>query len=592
MEIQPNSSNEGVGDQPSVYLFKGYVCLGEFLLRILPRFAQAMHLLYLSIFPVNHKIRRRRLVRRWIAEGYSTDTKESTADEKGERSFSDLCRLNMIQVPGSTSLSYLTRMPSCQVNGFFREYIMSRSMEENLVFALEGHCSLNSQRTGRHLTIGSTWDRDVSVYQSIDFSRLRSLTVFGKWESFFISDKMRIVRVLDLENASSVTDADLEQIVKLLPRLKFLSLRECKEITRLPDCFDRLRQLQTLDIRHTMVVSLPLCITKLQKLQHIRAGTSITTAQLDDDVSSSGTAQRLPAPAAEAGSASSSSMDRQPRAAAALVSRSRLRLPGLCARRRRGQRLCGSRNGGVEAPPGIGEMMALHNISVIDVSVASGRAIIDELKKLTQLRKLGVSGVRRENCIEFCSAISGHPHLESLSVWVDHNQAGCLVAISSPPEELQSLKLYGCIDKLPAWIKLLPNLSKLKLQIDRIMQQDVDLLMDLPSLNILCLCSKEFQYGELRFEGPCRRLWVLEIDCNCRLKTVKFRGTWFSMPQLEVLKIRCQNNVSSLEFSGLQQLRKLREVSLTGSYDDKVKQQLKSQLGENQRDIKPVLKHN
>jgi len=177
-------------------------------------------------------------------------------------------------------------------------------------------------------------------------------------------------------------------------------------------------------------------------------------------------------------------------------------------------------------------------------------------------------------------------------VWVDHNQAGCLVAISPPPEELQSLKLYGCVDKLPAWIKLLPNLSKLKLQIDMIMQQDVDLLMDLPSLNTLCLSSKEFQYGELRFRGPCRRLWILEIDCNCKLKAVTFHGNWSPMPQLEVLKIRCHNNVSSLKFSGVQKLRKLREVSLTGSYDDKVKQQLENQLGENQREIKPVLKHN
>jgi hypothetical protein len=61
---------------------------------------------------------------------------------------------------------------------------------------------------------------------------------------------------------------------------------------------------------------------------------------------------------------------------------------------------------------------------------------------------------------------------------------------------------------------------------------------------------------------------------------------------LEVIKIRCHNNVSSLKFSGLQTLQQLREVSLSGSYDDKVKQQLKSQLGENQREIKPVLKLN
>ena len=67
---------------------------------------------------------------------------------------------------------------------------------------------------------------------------------------------------------------------------------------------------------------------------------------------------------------------------------SQLRLPKFWTSR--GRHLPGSRSGGIELPRGMGKMTALHNISVIDVSIASGRAILEELKNLRQLRKLGV----------------------------------------------------------------------------------------------------------------------------------------------------------------------------------------------------------
>jgi hypothetical protein len=118
-------------------------------------------------------------------------------------------------------------------------------MEDNLVFPLEGSCCMGSQRTGgQHLTIRDNWDRDKNVFWSTDFSRLRSLTVFGECRPFMFDPaktKMAYVQVLDLEDASGVTNDDLMNIVEVFPRLKFLSLRGCKEITRLPKSLGSLR---------------------------------------------------------------------------------------------------------------------------------------------------------------------------------------------------------------------------------------------------------------------------------------------------------------------------------------------------------------
>ncbi|XP_062182859.1 disease resistance protein Pik-2-like [Phragmites australis] len=434
-------------------------------------------------------------------------------------------------------------------------------MEENLVFSLEGHCRMNSQRIGRHLAIGSTWDRDKNVFESIDFSCLRSLTVFGEWRSFFISDEMRLLRVLDLEDAKGVTEKDLEQMVKFLPRLKFLSLRGCRHISRLPDSFGDLRQLQTLDIRDTSITKLPKSISKLQKLQFIRAG---TTVPLDDDT---GTIETQPA-AAESPSHAS------------LVSW----LSERCIRRRP----AASQTCSVEVPRGIGRLTALHTLGVINISVARRKAILKELKNLTQLCWLGVSGINRNNSQEFFSAISGHSLLELLVLYFDNDNEGCLDGVSLPPENLRSLKLYGLVGKLPVWIKQLQNLRILNLQMTMLPQEEIDLLGGLPKLAILCISFEEFQDGELRFRTGLKPLHVLEITCNSRLQSVTFPTLGFS--NLVALKLHCCS-VSHLQVFGLRCLDSLKEVWLSGSYDEALlKRHLGSQLDGHPNKIRPVLR--
>jgi hypothetical protein len=527
---------------------------------------------YMSVFPAKHNIRRRRLLRRWIAEGYSRDTSDKVAEENGERLFSELVDLSIIQHLETKlfSRSYEEKGSSvlCQVNAFFHEYIISRQMEDNLVFALDGHCSLNSQHAGQHLTIRSSWDRDEVVFRGIDVSRLRSLTVFGDWKPFLISEKMRLVRVLDLEEATDVAYDDLEHIGKLLPRLKFLSLRGHKKISLLPESLCGLRQLQTLDVRGTSVIKLPLGISKLQKLQYIRAGTILTKDEGDDTVATSQTADvdQISTPAEDTARVQEAVSDGVRTSTSSSWSRPQTLVSSWLSKFQKPRHDSGS----VKVPVGIGSLTALHTLGV--VNVAAGKAALKELKNLTQLRKLGVSGINREHWPDFCSAISGYAHLESLSVRVHEDKDGLFARfgdISEPPKTLKSLKAYGHVQISPVWLLQLQNIRKVNFGLSILTQRDIE--------------EHELD-NSLSIENGYRNMFrVLEIECTSRLElSFGKRRAW-----VKVLKIQCSSG-SSLQISLLENLIWLEEVWLGGFYHDDLKQDLERQLSSHPNE--PVLK--
>jgi hypothetical protein len=224
--------------------------------------------LYISIFPEDHDIGRGRLVRRWIAEGYSTKAHGMSLNAIADNHFIELIDRSMI-LPNKKSYFRLKGIDSCQVHDLLREISISKAAEENLVFRMEEGCSSNTNGTVvRHLTISSNWKGDRDDFENtVDVSRVRSLTVFGEWRPFFISDKMRFLRVLDLEDTWGLCDHHIEHIGKLL-HLRYLSLRGCCGVYHLPDSVGNMKQLQTLDIRFTWI-ALPKTIIKLKQLQYL-----------------------------------------------------------------------------------------------------------------------------------------------------------------------------------------------------------------------------------------------------------------------------------------------------------------------------------
>jgi hypothetical protein len=95
--------------------------------------------------------------------------------------------------------------------------------------------------------------------------------MFGKWKPFYISDKMRFLRVLDLEGAKDLANHCLERIGKLL-HLRYLSLRGCSDIFCLPNSVGNLSQLEVLDIKWTGIQVLPKTIVSLMKLRYVHGG--------------------------------------------------------------------------------------------------------------------------------------------------------------------------------------------------------------------------------------------------------------------------------------------------------------------------------
>ncbi|CAD6342381.1 unnamed protein product [Miscanthus lutarioriparius] len=220
-------------------------------------------LLYLSVYPEDHKIEKQCLINRWIAEGFIHKEKGQNEYETGERYFNDLINRSMIQ---PVRVKY-GQAKACRVHDIILDYIKCKAAEENFVTSLDAAEPVcTSEYKVRRLCVINYNEENVTLWADEILSQVRSVTVFGQPVKFTLLPSTAL-RVLELGDCRGMEDHHIASIGKLF-NLKYLRL--CSHfITRLPENVGELQHLQTLDVRGTIIEELPRTIKKLQQLAHL-----------------------------------------------------------------------------------------------------------------------------------------------------------------------------------------------------------------------------------------------------------------------------------------------------------------------------------
>ncbi|XP_077213819.1 disease resistance protein RPM1-like [Tasmannia lanceolata] len=455
--------------------------------------------LYCSIFPEDHLISRKRLIRLWVAEGFVEERRGLTMEEVAEDYLKQLIFRNMLQVGETNEYG---RLRKCKMHDLMRDLALSTSEKERFCMVYDGQETSVSSRA-RRLSIHKISD---NIPSSVSASYLRSLFIFDNdtipsYTFKEISSGFRLLRVLDLENSliQSVPDT-----VGDLFNLRYLNLR-WTAVGELPKTLGKLCNLQILDIRWTNIEKLPCEILNLKKLRHL-----------------------------------------------------------LASRNRRVHTPIFGFFTGLQPPMGIWKLRSLQSL----YSIEAKGDIVRDVGNLTQLRKFGISMVKRVDGKELCASITKMKSLLILRVMTTNEEEALdIESLSTVPPFLHKISLYGYLEKLPHWVGTLDNLMHLTLYWSRLREDPLASLQALPNLAKLILV-KAYIGQELCFHaGDFPKLKKLLLQDMNQLNSIRIQeGAMQSIDKLYL--IRC-GELKMLPW-GIEYLTTLKELYLQEMSDQLV----------------------
>ncbi|KAG0530989.1 hypothetical protein BDA96_05G235200 [Sorghum bicolor] len=388
--------------------------------------------LYLSIFPKGWKISRKRLTRRWIAEGFVSEKQGLTEEEVAETYFNQLTRRKIIRPVEHSSNG---KVKTFQVHDMVLEYIVSKSNEENFITVVGGHWMMPAPSNKvRRLSMQSSGSKSGNSTKGMNLSQVRSLTIFGSLNQLpFHSFNNAIIQVLDLEGWKGLKEKHLKDICNMLV-LKYLGLRRT-EIAKIPSKIEKLEYLEALDIRETNVRELPKAVGQLKRISSILGGNKNPRKGL-----------RL-----------SQEKSKDPRKSMLPQEKSK---------------------------DGMKALRVLSGIEIIGESTA-----VAGLHQLTGLRKFAIYKLSinkdGDTFKELRSSIEylGSCGLQTLAINDEGSDfINSLDTKSAPPRYLIALELSGMLERPPQWMSKLHMLNKLTLSLTVLRTDTLELICALPSL--------------------------------------------------------------------------------------------------------------
>jgi disease resistance protein RPM1 len=339
---------------------------------------------------------------------------------------------------------YDGKATSCRIHDLLREMIMRKMKDLSFCHVVDedDHEQISDVMI-RRLAIKTSSN---NMLKSIENFPLRSLYTFDvliKFSDYFGSKFFAKSKLLKVLDLEGALLDYVPNDIGNMFHLKYLSLRYTN-VKNLPKSIGKLQNLETLDLKGTLIRELPSEINKLTKLCHI------------------------------------------------LVYNRRLYISI-------------SGESGVKMMEGFGGMIVLQKLYHVEVD-HGGLNLIAELKKLKQLRKLGLKNVKREYGNALCESIEEMKFLESLHISaISENEVIDLQFISSLPQ-LRQLHLFGRLEKLPNWVPRLDQLVRLSIRFSKLKDDPLMLLKDLPNLLRLAIVCDAYDGEKLHFQVGFKKL--------------------------------------------------------------------------------------